>query len=140
MTVLGVLGLANGLVALGLATATFCGSQLLYQTAGLGPNRVAPAALLGPLAPRAGWVLLVLAVGMLAVGAALLALQPWARRLLAAVLAVVSVATIVGVAWGVVHEAWGLVAVGLVKLAILVATWTYLRSTRVRAAFVGPAI
>ena len=140
VTLLGVLGLANGVVALGLATATLRGSQLLYQSGGMGPNRVAPAALLGPLAPRAGWVLLVLAVGLLAIGGALLSLRPWARQMLATVLAVISVATMVGVVWGVVHGAWGLVVVGLVKLTIIVATWTYLRSTRVRDAFVAPAI
>src|SRR5688572_14999113 len=97
VTLLGVLGLANGLVALGLATATLRGSQVLYQSGGLGANRVAPAALFGPLASRAGWVLLVLAVGMLAIGGALLALRPWARQTLATVLALIAVATVVGV-------------------------------------------
>ena len=140
VTLLGGLGLVNGLIALGLAGATLRGSRLIYEPGGLGPNRVAPAALLGPLAPRAGWVLLVLAVGMLAIGGALLALRPWARGAFVAVLAVVSVATVAGVLWGIVHQAWGLVAVGLAKLTLLVATWAYLRSTRVRAAFASRAI
>jgi hypothetical protein len=122
-------------VALALGVATLAGSRVLFTVLGAGTERVAPATLLGPWAPHAGWVLVSLSLGAAAVGVGLLRLRPWARRALVVVAALAALATAVAVAWGIAHRDWGVVASGALKVALYLALATYLRSANVRGAF-----
>ena len=139
ITILGGLGVLNAVVALVLCVATLGGSRLLFTVLGAGTGRVAPATLLGPWAPHAGWVLVALSLGAGATGVGLLRLQPWARWALIVVAALAALATAVAIAWGVTHRDWGVVASGAVKVALYGALATYLGSANVRAAFGAPA-
>jgi hypothetical protein len=137
--VLGGLCLVNAAAAVGLALATFGGARVLYAPLGAGTGRVAPASLLGPLAPHAGWVLVVLGCAAAWLGVGVLRLRPWARRVLLGVALLAALATLGAVGWGLARGAWDVVASGVVKVAVYAALAIYLRRPAVRAAFAARA-
>lgn len=137
VTILAVLGALNGLAALALGVATLLGNQFVYTPGGYGPNRVALASLLGPLAVYAGWVVLLVGLALGAFGYGFFTLQPWARLTLLVVLAIVSLLTVGAIGWGVWRGEWGVVGSGLLKLALYAGLMWYLSVPSVRAAFVG---
>ncbi len=94
------------------------GSNFLFTPSGYGPDRVAIATLLGPLAPHAGWVFLCLGVIVGLIGFGLFALTAWARFIMLATLVIVSILTVVEIGSGFKHSYWGVVIVGLLKLAL----------------------
>jgi hypothetical protein len=76
-------------------------------------------------------------VGLIGLG--LFALQAWARFILLAVLVVVSVLTVVEIGSGLKHSYWGVVLVGLLKLAIYAFVLWYLNKDAVRRKFSSAA-
>ena len=114
---------------------TLMGSNFLFTPSGYGPNRIAIATLLGPFAPYAGWGLLCLGVIVGLIGLGLFALKAWARFILLAVLVVVSVLTVVEIWSGLKHSYWGLVLVGILKLAIYAVVVWYLNKDAIRRKF-----
>ena len=123
----------NGALILILGVLTLLGNDFVFTASGYGDDRVAVASLLGPLAPRAGWVLLCLGPAVIAVGLGLFKLKSWARRTLIAVLALAAVATAVVVAAYRNHP--GVVASGGAKLAVYAVLLWYMHSAPVRRAF-----
>jgi hypothetical protein len=140
VTVLGGMCLVNAVAAAGVGLATLAGARLLYAPLGAGTGRVAPAALLGPLASYAGWVLVALGAGAAWMGVGLLRLRAWARRLLLGISLLAAAATLAAVGWGLAHAAWDVVVSGAVKVALYAALALYLRRPAVRAAFAAQTI
>jgi hypothetical protein len=69
------------------------------------------------------------------IGLGLFALKAWARFILLAVLVVVSLLTVVEIGLGLKHSYWGVVLVGLLKLAIYAVVFWYLNIDAVRRKF-----
>jgi hypothetical protein len=118
-----------------LGVWTLMGSRFLFTPSGYGPDRIAIATLLGPLAPHAGWFFLVLGVMVGLIGLGLFALKAWARFILLAVLVIVSLLTVVEIALGFQHSYWGVVLAGLLKLALYAVVIWYLNSRSVKRSF-----
>lgn len=108
----------NGILMFAVGVWTLMGSKLLFTPSGYGPDRIAIASLLGPLASHAGWFFLGLAVVVGLIGLGLFALKAWARFILLAILVAISILTVVEIGLGVTRGYWGVVALGLLKLAI----------------------
>lgn len=118
ITLLAIGSMLNGVLMLALGVWTLLGGNFVFTPSGYGPDRVAIATLLGPLAPYVGWVLLCLGVTAGLIGWGLFVLKAWARFVLLAVLVVVSILTVVEIGSGFKHSYWGVVLVGLFKLAV----------------------
>ena len=135
ITLLAIGAVLNGILMLAVGVWTLMGSNFLFTPSGYGPNRIAIATLLGPLATYAGWVFLCLGVMVGLIGLGLFALKAWARFILLAVLVVVSVLTVVEIGSGLKQSYWGVVLVGLLKLAIYAVVLWYLNRNAVRRKF-----
>jgi hypothetical protein len=135
ITLLAIGAMLNGSLMLAVGVGTLMGSKFLFTPSGYGPNRIAIATLLGPLASYAGWVFLGLGVIVGVIGLGLFALKAWARFILLAVLIVVSVLTVVEIGSGLQRSYWGVVIVGLLKLAIYAVVLWYLNKDAVRRKF-----
>jgi hypothetical protein len=135
ITLLAVGSMLNGILMLAVGVWTLMGSNFLFTPSGYGPNRIAIATLFGPLASYAGWVFLGLGVIVGLIGLGLFALKAWARFILLAVLVVVSVLTVVEIGSGLKRSYWGVVLVGLLKLAIYAVVLWYLNRHAVRRKF-----
>jgi hypothetical protein len=135
ITLLALLTAINGLATSALGIATLMGNQLIYTQVGYGPNRVPPASLLGPFADYASWALLFIGLSAGTVSYGLVTRRPWARLSILALLAVIGLLTIIALGWGAWHGQWGVVAAGVVKLALYLALGWYLRLPAVRKAF-----
>ena len=138
VTVLAGLSLLNAVVAGAAGVATLAGWRALFEPGGLGPNRIAPASLLGPLAPAAGPVLLGLAAAFAAVGHGLLILSPWVRVALSIVFALLGASTLAATAWGLSHGEPGVIVGGLLKAAAMGVLVWYLNTPTARAVFAAP--
>ena len=139
ITLLAIGTMLNGIVMLALGVWTLMGSNFLFTPSGYGPDRVAIATLLGPLAPHAGWVFLCLGVIVGLIGFGLFALKAWARVIMLGTLVLVSILTVVEIGSGFKHSFWGVVIVGLLKLALYgVVIWYFnLASVKQRFSRVG---
>ena len=137
VTVLAGLAVLNALAAGAAGVATLAGWSAVFEPGGLGPNRIAPAALLGPLAPAAGFVLLGLSGAFAAIAYGLIALAPWVRVALSVVFGSLGAVTVMATAWGIAHGEPGVIVGGLLKLAAIGAVVWYLNSSGVRAVFAG---
>ena len=135
ITLLAIGSMLNGILMLAMGVWTLMGSNFLFIPSGYGPNRIAIATLFGPLASYAGWVFLGLGVIVGLIGLGLFALKAWARFILLAVLVVVSVLTVVEIGSGLKRSYWGVVLVGLLKLAIYAVVLWYLNRDAVRRKF-----
>ena len=135
ITLLATGSMLNGILMLAVGVWTLMGSNFLFTPSGYGPNRIAIATLLGPFAPYAGWSFLCLGVMVGLIGLGLFALKAWARFILLAVLVVVSVLTVVEIWSGLKHSYWGLVLVGILKLAIYALVLWYLNKEPIRRKF-----
>ena len=135
LTVLAILGMVNGLVAIGLGLSALFGNRFLFEPDGVGPNRVAIASLFGPLSEYAGWIMIVLGTAVCLAGYGLFALNPWGRRVVFAALSLLFVATSVAVGWGVWQREAGVVIFGLLKLGVIGLVCWYLQTPAVRSTF-----
>jgi hypothetical protein len=131
------MAMLNGLFVFALGMLTLLGNNFVFTPSGYGPDRVAIASLLGPFAPRAGWVLLSLGLIVVLVGYGLFALKSWARYFLLAVLIIVALATVVEIVLGFNRSYWGVVIGGAVKLAFYAVLIWYFNSGSVKRAFSG---
>lgn len=137
ITLLALIAAINSFASLALGVATLMGNQLVYSQVGYGPNRVPPASLLGSFADYAAWALLLVGLLVGALSYALFTLQPWARLAIFALLALISLLTVVALGWGTWHGHWSVVGVGTVKLGLYFALGWYLSTPAVRTAFSG---
>lgn len=108
----------NGVLVLALGVLTLMGNNFVFTPSGYGPDRVAIATLLGPLAPHTGWVLLCLGLTVVLIGYGLFALKSWARYILLAVLVIVALATVAEMVIGFNRSYWGVVISGALKLVL----------------------
>lgn len=130
-----MLAMLNGGVALVLGVMTLLGSRMLFTPRGHGPNRIAISQLFGPLAGQTAWIVLALGVVFVRVGCGLFTLREWARMTVLCVFALVAVATLLAVGWGVYNGEFGVVVTGILKAAVEVALCLYLIAPGVRGAF-----
>ena len=135
LTIAGAWGLFNAALIGALGIATLLGNRLVFEAGGIGPNRIAPASLLGPVASHAGWVLLLLAAGVGVVAFGLLRRRAWSRWVLLAIVGVAAVSSCFAISWAVQRAEWATVAWGTVKLALYVAIAFLLQWRRTRDLF-----
>lgn len=81
------------------------------------------------------WIVLALGVAFVLVGRGLFALREWARLIVLWVFALIAVATLLAVGWGVYNGEFGVVVTGILKAAVEVALCLYLTTPGVRGAF-----
>jgi hypothetical protein len=125
----------NGSVIFVLGALALLGSRMLFTPGGYGPNRIAISQLFGPFANQTGWICLVLGVCFVLVGYGLYSLREWARLTMFWVFAIVAGVTFLVVVWGVYRGEFGVVASGLLKMALEVALCWYLATSGIRSAF-----
>ena len=135
VVILSILTMLNGGVALVLGVMTLLGSRILFTPGGHGPSRIAISQLFGPFAGQTVWIVLALGVAFVLVGRGLFALREWARLIVLWVFALIAVATLLAVGWGVYNGEFGVVVTGILKAAVEVALCLYLTTPGVRGAF-----
>lgn len=135
LTIGGSWGLLNATLIAALGIATLLGNRLVFEAGGVGPNRIAPASLLGPLANHAGWVLLALAVCVAVMAFGLLRRREWSRQVLLAIATIAAASTLFAMIWAAQRAEWTTMAWGAAKVALYVAIGILLQWRRTRALF-----
>lgn len=128
LTILGTLGVLNGIATIGLGVATAAGLRWVYEVHGVGPGRVPLASVFGSLAPHAGWILLGLGALLVVLGAGILAGRPWARWATVTICAVAALATVMELGTAAQARELGVMVFGGLKLALYVGLGAYLLS------------
>jgi hypothetical protein len=135
LTIAGAWCMFNAAFIGALGIATLLGNRLVFEAGGVGPNRIAPASLLGPFTGHAGWALLVLSAGIGVVAYGLVRRRPWSRRVLMVIVAFAAVSAMIAMVWAAQRGDWTTAAWGAAKLVLYVAIGFTLRWRRTRALF-----
>ncbi len=133
--ILSFMAMLNGSAALVLGIVTLRGNKILFTPDGYGPNRIAVSELFGPLADQTGWIVLVIGVFFVLIGYGLFTMQKWARLTVIWASAVLAGLTFFAVGWGVLNSEWGVIAGGLLKIAVEAILCWYLSTRTVRETF-----
>ena len=135
LTIAGAWCMFNAVLIAALGIATLLGNRLVFEAGGLGPNRIAPASLLGPFASHAGWALLALSAGVGVAAYGLVRRRAWSRWVLMMIAAVAIVTTMIAIVWAAQRAEWTTVAWGAAKVVLYVAIGLVLQWRRTRALF-----